>query len=89
MKRSLAQLSFCNDLYWNFGLQVADKASMEDSEKDANDHYDCGRKVGRPPKIRDDLEPYAEEKSPTTTNVKWKFCKLILKTTRLDVLVPF
>ena len=43
---------------------------MEDSEKDANDHYDCGRKVGRPPKIRDDLEPYAEEKSPTTTNVK-------------------
>ena len=43
---------------------------MEDSEKDANDHYDCGRKVGRPPKIRDDLETYAEEKSPTTTNVK-------------------
>ena len=42
---------------------------MEDSEKDANNDG-CGRKVGRPPKIRDDLETYAEEKSPTTTNVK-------------------
>ena len=44
---------------------------MEDSEKDANANNDgCGRKVGRPPKIRDDLETYAEEKSPTTTNMK-------------------
>ena len=53
-------------MYYSQGLQIKDFDSMEDTEKNENEQEGSGRKVGRPPKIKDTLEVYAEEESPTT-----------------------